>query len=456
LENGAYLISTIITLVVVSYLGIHASKKVKNSQDFSLGGRSFSTSKVAASIIGTLVGGASTIGTAQAAFVSGANGMWFTLGASLGCLFLGLFLAKPLRDADIYTVPEFMITYYGAQARTASSVISSLAIFVHITGQVLAAVAIFTSLFFIGETAAVIITVLLIISYIFFGGFLGSSIVGLVKTILLYATLSFSAWVALRGFGGVGGVTATFPRDPWFNLFSEGTFTALAQGFSLVVGVCSTQTYLQAIFSGRSSRESRRGAFLAALLIPPIGVLSTLVGLFMRANYPDIMSKQALPLFVINHLNPAIGGIVIGTLIVSVVATGAGLTLGISTMFSRDIYKTLIHKEATDKQELLSLRMSVLVVLGLTTLMVLFNLDSLILQWSFLSMTLRGTVVFMPLLAILIWKDQTPKSAGLIAMILAPTITILLNVLGFTAVDPLYIGMGISAMVFAVCYLFKK
>jgi len=176
----------------------------------------------------------------------------------------------------------------------------------------------------------------------------------------------------------------------------------------------------------------------------------------MRANYPDIMSKQALPLFVINHLNPAIGGIVIGTLIVSVVATGAGLTLGISTMFSRDIYKTLIHKEATDKQELLSLRMSVLVVLGLTTLMVLFNLDSLILQWSFLSMTLRGTVVFMPLLAILIWKDQTPKSAGLIAMILAPTITILLNVLGFTAVDPLYIGMGISAMVFAVCYLFKK
>ena len=456
MENGAYLISTVLTLMVVSYVGINSSKKVKNSKDFSIGGRNFSSTKVAASIIGTLVGGASTIGTAQAAFVSGANGMWFTLGASLGCLFLGLFLAKPLRDANIYTVPEYMIKYYGNTARTASSIISSIAIFVHITGQVLAAVAIFTTLFLIGETVAVFITVLLIISYIFFGGFLGSSLVGSIKTVLLYLTLSISAFIVLKGFNGFGGLVATFPRDPWFNLFSEGVSTALAQGFALVIGVCSTQTYLQAIFSGRTAQESRKGAFLSALLIPPIGVMSTLIGLFMRANYPEIISKQALPLFVINYLNPAIGGVVIGTLIISVVATGAGLTLGISTMFSRDIYKTLINKNATDKQELLSLRLAVLGVLLLTTLLVLFNLDSLILQWSFLSMTLRGTVVFMPLVTILILKDKTPRKAGLISMIVAPLVTILLSVLKLTTIDPLYVGMSISTLIIAGYYLIHR
>ncbi|HBH13184.1 MAG: Na+/solute symporter [Clostridiales bacterium 38_11] len=456
MENGAYLISTVLTLMVVSYVGINSSKKIKSAKDFSIGGRNFSSSKVAASIIGTLVGGASTIGTAQAAFVSGANGMWFTLGASLGCLFLGLFLARPLREANIYTIPEYMIKYYGNTARTASSIISSIAIFVHITGQVLAAVAIFTTLFLIGETVAVFITVLLIISYIFFGGFLGSSLVGSIKTVLLYLTLSISTFIVLKGFNGFGGLGVAFPRDPWFNLFSEGISTALAQGFALVIGVCSTQTYLQAIFSGRTAQESRRGAFLSALLIPPIGIMSTLIGLFMRANYPEIISKQALPLFVINYLNPAIGGVVIGTLIISVVATGAGLTLGISTMLSRDIYKTLINKNATDKQELFSLRISVLGVLLLTTLLVLFNLDSLILQWAFLSMTLRGTVVFMPLITILVLKDKTPRKAGLISMIVAPVVTILLSVLKLTAIDPLYLGMGASTLIITGYYFINK
>ncbi|MBV1758992.1 MAG: hypothetical protein KMY55_14270, partial [Dethiosulfatibacter sp.] len=117
MENGAYLISTVLTLMVVSYVGINSSKKIKNSKDFSIGGRNFSSSKVAASIIGTLVGGASTIGTAQAAFVSGANGMWFTLGASLGCLFLGLFLARPLREANIYSGTVYILASLNGLAR---------------------------------------------------------------------------------------------------------------------------------------------------------------------------------------------------------------------------------------------------------------------------------------------------------------------------------------------------
>lgn len=456
MENGSYLISALITLIIVSCVGINSSKKVKNSKDFAIGGRNFSSSQVAASIIGTLVGGASTIGTAQAAFVSGFNGMWFTLGASLGCIFLGFFLAKPLRDANVYTIPEFMIKFYGQKSRVTSSIISSLAIFVHITGQVLAAVAIFTSLFFVGENLAVLITMILIISYIFFGGFLGSSIVGSIKTVLLYITLSVSAYIVLKGFNGVNGFVTSFPKNPWFNLFSNGIFSGLAQGFSLVVGVCSTQTYLQAIFSGKSAEESKRGSFIAALLIPPIGLICTIIGMFMRVNHPEIISKQALPIFVINYLNPVIGGVVIATLIISVVATGAGLTLGISTMISRDIYKVFINKKADDKKELLSLRISVLAVSLLATLMVFLNLDSLILKWAFLSMTLRGTVVFMPLLFVLILKNKTPRKAGFISMIFAPLITIILSTFKLISVDPLYIGMSVSLVIFIGSYILKK
>ncbi len=456
MQNGAYLVSTLITLIIVSIMGLNASKNVKSSADFALGGRNFSTARVSASIIGTLVGGASTIGTAQAAFVSGINGMWFTLGASMGCIFLGLFLARPLREAEIFTIPEFMIKFYGNRARMTSSIISSMAIFVHITGQVLASVAIFTSLFNISENLAVLITMLLIVSYIFFGGFLGSSVVGSIKTVLLYVTLSISAYVVIKEFGSVHNLVAAYPSDPWFNLFSKGTLSGFAQGFALVVGVCSTQTYLQAIFSGRTYRESRRGAFLSALLIPPIGLICTMVGMFMKHAHPEIISKQALPLFVIDYLNPVIGGIVIGTLIISVVATGAGLTLGISTMISRDIYKTVINVRADEKKELLSLRISVLAILLATSMMVVFNLDSLILKWAFLSMTLRGTVVFMPLVVAVIFKERTPYRAGLLSMIAGPLVTIALSLFEIVDIDPLYIGMGTSLVIFLLAIAFNK
>ena len=61
-------ISILISLLIVIGLAISSNRKVKSSEDFSLGGRQMSASKVAGIIIGTLVGGASTIGTAQLAY----------------------------------------------------------------------------------------------------------------------------------------------------------------------------------------------------------------------------------------------------------------------------------------------------------------------------------------------------------------------------------------------------
>jgi len=456
MTNLPYLITTLITLSIVSYLGISSSKKVLNSKDFNLGGRKFSSTQVAASIVGTLVGGASTVGTAQAAFVSGINGLWFTLGASLGCFFLGTFLSKPLRNAEIQTIPEFMTNYYGYKSRVTSSLISSIAIFIHITGQVLASVALITALFSINENTAVLITIILIISYIFFGGFFGSSLVGSIKTLLLYITLTYAGIFVLNKFGGFSGFIGSFPKDPWFNLFSNGLFNGLAMGFSLVVGVSSTQTYLQAIFSGKNAYESRKGAFISALLIPPIGILSTLIGMFMKANHPDIISKQALPLFVIEYLNPLIGGVVIATLIISVVATGAGLTLGISTMISRDIYPYFTKSKLNDKKELLINRSSVLLILIFVTVMVFLNLDSLILKWAFLSMTLRGTVIFLPLIFALILKERTPSKIGYFSMIISPFIVIILSIFNINIINPLYIGLGISTTMFLWAYISKS
>ncbi|SKC57152.1 sodium:solute symporter family protein [Maledivibacter halophilus] len=434
-------IGTFITIFIVSYLGFASTKKVKSSQDFVVGSRKLSSSKVAGSIIATIVGGASTIGTAQLAFEQGINAMWFTLGSSLACLFLGIFLAVPLRRAQVDTVSQLLSMSYGEYAGVAASIITSLAIFIHITGQVLSSIAILTSLFNVTIIVGAIITIALIISYIFFGGFLGTSVVGIMKTILLYLTLGISGILTLKYFGGVRGFTASFPRDPWFNLFSNGIGAGLGQGFSMVVGVASTQTYLQAMFAGRTEKESRKGAFISALLIPPIGLICTLIGMYMRTVNPGLVPKEALPAFILSYLNPWIGGVIIAALIISVIGTGAGLTLGVSTMVNRDIYLRFINPKAGDESQLKILRLSVFVVSALALLMVYINADSLILKWGFLSMALRGTTIFIPLIGAIFFKGRVKRKAGLLAIISAPILTIGWEIFGISSIDSLYIGL---------------
>lgn len=449
--------STITTLIIVSYLGFLSTKKVKSSQDFAVGCRKLKSHQVAGSIIGTLVGGASTIGTAQLAYQKGINAMWFTLGASIACIFLGMFIAGPLRRAEVDTVPQFLSRSYGKHAGVAASIITSFAIFIHITGQVLSSVAILTSMFDIGSMLAIFITIGIIISFIFFGGFLGASLVGMVKTLLLYLTLTISGIITINYFNGVNGLINAFPREPWFNLFSDGIYAGLAMGFSMVVGVSSTQTYLQAMFAGKNEKESRKGAYFSALLIPPVGLICTLIGLYMKSTDSNIVPGEALPTFILKHLNPWIGGITIATLIISVIGTGAGLTLGISTMINRDIYTKFINPKADDKKQLFVLRLSVFSVSTLAMFLVFTNLDSLILKWGFLSMTLRGTTIFVPLIGAIYFKDKISPKAGLISIIAAPIISVLWEVLNIADIDCLYVGIVSSVVLLSVLSAaFKK
>ena len=87
--TASHLIGLVATLLVITAVGVRSGKKVSSAEDFSTGGGA-SVGIVIGSLMGTLVGGASTIGTAQLAFTHGFSALWFTLGAGIGCLILGL------------------------------------------------------------------------------------------------------------------------------------------------------------------------------------------------------------------------------------------------------------------------------------------------------------------------------------------------------------------------------
>ena len=103
-----HLISASATLILMIGLGIYSGRKVSGAADFDTGGGRAGAIMVAGTIIGTLVGGSSTIGTAELAFNFGFSAWWFTLGAAIGCLILAVFFVVPLRNCGCATIQQLI------------------------------------------------------------------------------------------------------------------------------------------------------------------------------------------------------------------------------------------------------------------------------------------------------------------------------------------------------------
>lgn len=165
----------------------------------------------------------------------------------------------------------------------------------------------------------------------------------------------------------------------------------------------------------------------------------------MRVNYPDINSAQALPLFIIKHLNPLLSGMALATLLIAATVTGASLILGISTMFTRDIYPKFFR--FNEKSALILSRLTIIIILFIALLFVKQNLYSLIIKWNFLSMGLRGTTIFFPFLASIFFKNYVSPPAGFWAITIAPLSIIIWKIIYPEGLNPIFIGLTISLFI---------
>lgn len=437
-----HFITLIATLLMVVGIGFYASRKVKTAADFSVGGNSAKGPLIAGTIVGTIIGGSATIGTAQLAFTVGFSALWYTVGAGLALLILGLFYAKPLRNSGVQTIPEFLVGNYGDKAGPLASLTSSVGIFFSIIANILAAMPLVTSLLGFHSVQAATLIFILVVVYVLFGGVWGAGLVGIFKTVLIYITLLSVGYLSFTNMGGVSGFVQAFPSYPWFDLFGRGYFVDIGAALSLIVGTLSTQTYVQAIYSARDVKSAKQGAVAAAMLTLPTGIPAVMVGLYMRAHYPDIAPIDALPLFITNFLPPWLGGIAIAALLLACIGSAAGLILGVSTMLTRDIISKM-HPLS----EITQLKVNRLLVLALSLGGVLFtfgNMKSLVLEWNFLSMGLRGAGIFLPLTAAVFFPGKIKAKWALLAIGAGASVSLVWKFIGIG--EPLYAGLAVNLL----------
>ena len=413
--TSTHFFSLIITLLVTMLPGALAARRVKSAEDYNVGGRSAGAGMVAGTIIGTIVGGAATVGTAQLGFKLGLTAWWFTLGSGIALMLMAIFYSVPLRRSGLTTIAEFLVTNYGKPAGWLATLSACAGIFFSIVASTLTVLHLVAGIFNVPLTLAAGVIIMVTAALVFFGGLSSSGMAGIFKIMLIFASIFVGGFLAYSDMGGYAGMRAVLPEQPWFSLFGRGLGDGLFSLGAMIVGVISTQTYVQAIFSAKNGKAAAAGCLSAALVVIPVGLPSVMIGMFMHAQHPEINSIDALPLYLATYLPEWLGGIGLAAVLLSALGSIAGLALGVGTMISRDVV-TKVWTGLTAQGQLWASRLSVLAVSVAAMVFVFLHLDSSVLEWNYLSMALRGSGIFLPLTFCIFFPGKVRASMGVAAM----------------------------------------
>ncbi len=436
-------------------LGSRSRKAVSGGQDYSLAGRKASAASVSGVLLGALVGGASTVGTVQMAYEYGLAAWWFTLGGGIGCLVLGVWFALPLRSSGVETIPGYLKQTYNRPTGSTAMWASTIGTFISVVAQFLAGMALLAGILPGPAWLSALLICLFVLAFLFGGGLKGYSSLGVAKLLILYGILILCAATTLHQGHTPSALAADLPRLPFFSLFGNGLGKSLSAGISLVIGVLCTQIYIQAVLSASSPETARKGALISAALMPPLGLLGVWVGLGLRHSGIEIESSGALTYFIGTYFHPAIGGILWGGILITVIGTAAGLSLGIATNLVYDCYVPFKKGDCGERLLLSANRGAVALVVLLAALTGLSGKESLILEWSYLSMGLRGAGTFFPLVAGIAAPSKLPPRWAFAASLGGLSVTILWPLTGIP-LEPLFAGLGASGALTATGLFTKK
>ena len=440
------------TVFAVIGSGFYVSRSVRSSAGYSVAGRSAGASLVAGSIAGTVVGGGGTVGTAQLAYSFGLSAWWFTLGSGIAFILMGIFYAKRLRNTALETIPQYLELYYGKKAEALSSIISSIGILLSAVASSLPGIEIISALFGLTPFLSALLLMALVIAYTFFGGMKSAAVSGILKMVIIWISLFISGVIAFLLLQE-NNILSSFPASH-FDLMGQGMDSAMAHLFSVIVGVLCTQTYIQCIFSAGAPLKAASGCFIAALIVIPIGLPSVAVGMYMHAAEPGTLPILVLPTFLVNHVPVLIGGLAMSGIILSLLGSIGGLSLGIGTMISHDILSPLL--KITDDKKLFRLtKLTVLAVMILASLIAIMNRGTEILFWNYLSMGLRGGGIFLPLTLAVFWPGHLNADWAVFSMA-GSTIAAIIAALAKFPFDPLFIGLAVSFLLILPGLRLKK
>jgi len=182
------------------------------------------------------------------------------------------------------------------------------------------------------------------------------------------------------------------------------------------------QYIIQRALAAKSLKEARRGLVFAAylkLLLPLVVVIPGIVAYALDA--PIVRGDEAYPWLLGTYLGPGLKGLAFAALVAAIVSSLASMMNSTSTIFTMDLYKTMIQPDAPE-HKLVNVGRLVSLICIVIAAIVAPQLASLDQAFQYIQ---EYTGFISPgVLAIfvmgLFWKKSTPKAALVSALLSIP------------------------------------
>lgn len=461
----------ILYFVAMLIIGWAASRRIKNSKDYILGGHGFGPWLTAFKFASTWESGVKLVGSPGMAWNVGWAAFSMGIATPLCYFFSFRVFGQRLKVAfdhfDVLTLPQLLEKRYQSRA---IRILAALAILVGLIGSLVAQFKatgeIFSVTLGMSYTNGLLLGASIVGIYCVMGGYLASVWTDFLQGILMvFGSIMIFVATANLAFGGLhlnffaelnlalGNIDVNFLD------ITGGGKIPIVQILIIVVitgfvGLALPQQSI-AIFSMRDVRTARTALVICTVFsailawtLTPTGMMARLV--LDTANVPD--PDSVIPLLIQKVLSPVAGGLFIAAILSAIMSTVSGSIVVAASTLSEDIFK-LTMSERYKKSPVLYNRLGS-VIFVLVPMLLAIDPPSIIFWISVFAFGFMVFTFLMPMIGV-IMLPKTPKQAVIVQMLVTMAVIPFWAVVGqkMTGIPSLLVGLVVSPLAFFITYV---
>jgi len=443
--------------VAVLVLGLLRRGRRHGVEEYILMGRKLTAPAFVMSLVSAWYGG--ILGVSEYSYNFGLSN-WFVFGVPyyIHALIFAIFFARLARRTQNYSIPDRLESSYGSGAARIGAlvivVITMPAAYLLMVGKMTAWI--FGWSYPLGLLAAVLFSTI----YIYAGGLRSVVRTDVFEFIIMYA--GFIMMVIMLGatYGGIGFLHANV-KPELFTPLGGQAFAAVFVWYIIASTTLIEPLFYERVSALKSERIALPGIIIAIVFWAIFDLMTTTTGLYARALLPDLKDPAyAFPELARLVLPAGAFGFFLAALLATIMSTVNAYTFLAAKALGQDlIWKSTAKRDPARVQPLV--RRWLIVTTVAATLLALAS-DSIVNLWHGLG-SVAAPVLLLPTLTSWSAKHAYPRRVVVAGMICAGLVS-----LGWQlwqvyiakdypfGIEPIYVGLAVSALFYAVGRLARR
>jgi solute:Na+ symporter, SSS family len=359
----------VIYFVVTLGIGFALRKRMKSSDDFFLSGRSLPSWVTGLAFVGANLGALEILGMgANAAQYGLMQAHFYWIGAIPAMIFVAIFMMPFYYGSKAHSVPDFLKMRYNEATRAFNAL--SFAVLTLLTSGInmFAAALVFNLLLGWSLNACIWLAALFIMVYILLGGLTSSIYNETLQFFLIVAGLLPLTIIGLISVGGWDGLKARINNPAFFHLWANTAGNnnpfgvnfigiVLGLGFVLSFGYwCTDFLVVQRALAAEDKAAAERTPLIATFpklffpflaIVPGLIILSVMPGLGHGSGFQNSYN-MAIPYAMARYLPNGVLGLGLTALLAAFMSGMAGNVTAFNTVWTYDLYRSYIKRDAPD------------------------------------------------------------------------------------------------------------